>query len=111
MGKISELEMAISDLRTAAATINDVADTLAGIFSSSKDAAEPTAAETPVEEKPPLTKDEVSNILMGISRISRAHSQKLRDLIRKYGAHKLSEVAPEHYEAILAEAEVIRNGG
>ena len=110
MGKISELELAISDLRSAASTLNDVANTLAEMFSS-KDAAEPTAAEAPVEEKQPLTKDEVSNILMGISRISRAHSQKLRDLIRKYGAHKLSEVAPEHYEAILAEAEVIRNGG
>jgi hypothetical protein len=110
MGKISELEMAISDLRTAATTINDVADTLAGMFSSNE-AAEPTAAEAPVEEKQPLTLDEVSNTLMGISRISRAHSQKLRDLIRKYGANKLSEVAPEHYEAILAEAEVIRNGG
>ena len=110
MGKISELEMAISDLRTAATTINDVADTLAGMFSSNE-AAEPTAAEAPVEEKQPLTLDEVSNTLMGISRISRAHSQKLRDLIRKYGAHKLSEVSPEHYEAILAEAEVIKNGG
>ena len=110
MGKISELEMAISDLRTAAATINDVADTLAGMFSS-KEAAEPTATEVPVDEKQPLTLDQVSNILMQISRISRAHSQKLRDLIRKYGAHKLSEVAPEHYEAILAEAEVIKNGG
>ena len=110
MGKISELELAISDLRSAASTINDVANTLAEMFSS-KDTAEPTATEAPVEEKQPLTKDEVSNILMGISRISRAHSQKLRDLIRKYGAHKLSEVAPEHYEAILAEAEVIRNGG
>lgn len=110
MGKISELELAISDLRSAASTINDVANTLAEMFSS-KDAAEATTAEAPVEEKQPLTKDEVSNILMGISRISRAHSQKLRDLIRKYGAHKLSEVAPEHYEAILAEAEVIRNGG
>ena len=102
--------MAISDLRTAAATINDVADTLTGMFSS-KEAAESTAAEVPVEEKQPLTLDQVSNILMQISRISRAHSQKLRDLIRKYGAHKLSEVAPEHYEAILAEAEVIKNGG
>ena len=110
MGKISELELVIRDLRSAAATINDVANTLAEMFSS-EDTAEPSAAEAPVEEKQPLTKDEVSNILMGISRISRAHSQKLRDLIRKYGAHKLSEVAPEHYEAILAEAEVIRNGG
>ena len=110
MGKLSELELAISDLRSAAATINEVANTLAEMFSSNE-AAEPTTAEAPVEEKQQLTLDEVSNTLMGISRISRAHSQKLRDLIRKYGANKLSEVAPEHYEAILAEAEVIRNGG
>lgn len=34
MGKISELDMAISDLRKAAATINDVADTLAEMFNS-----------------------------------------------------------------------------
>ena len=110
MGKISELEMAISDLRTAAATINDVADTLAGMFSS-KEAAEPTAAEAPVEEKQPLTLDQVSNILMQISRISRAHSQKLREVVRSYGVQKLSDVAPEHFEEILAKAEVIRNGG
>lgn len=57
MGKISELELAISDLRSAASTINDVANTLAEMFSS-KDTAEPTAAEAPVEEKQPLTKDE-----------------------------------------------------
>ena len=110
MGKISELELAISDLRSAASTINDVANTLAEMFSS-KDAAEPTAAEAPVEEKQPLTLDQVSNILMQISRISRAHSQKLREVVRSYGVQKLSDVAPEHYEAILSEAEVIRNGG
>ncbi len=33
MGKFSELELAIKDLRTAAATVNDVANTLAEIFS------------------------------------------------------------------------------
>ena len=33
MGKFSELELTIKDLRTAAATINDVANTLAEMFS------------------------------------------------------------------------------
>ena len=46
MGKISELAMAISDLRKAAATINDVADTLAEMFS------DPATEETPAEETP-----------------------------------------------------------
>ena len=110
MGKISELDMAIRDLRTAASTINDVADTLTEMFSS-KEAAESTAAEAPVEEKQPLTQDEVINIFMEISRKSPAHNQKLREVVRSYGVRKLSEVAPEHYEEILAKAEVIRNGG
>lgn len=34
MGKLSELDLAIKDLRSAAATINDVADTLAEMFSA-----------------------------------------------------------------------------
>ena len=48
MGKISELDMAISDLRKAAATINDVADTLAEMFNSA------ATEEAPVRE-PHLT--------------------------------------------------------
>ncbi len=41
MGKMSELEMAISDLRNAAATINDVANTLAEMFGRATEASEP----------------------------------------------------------------------
>lgn len=113
MAKISELELVIRDLHTAAATIKDVADTLTEMFSNTT--AEEVVAEAPVavahEEKQPLTYDQVSPILTDISRMSKAHSRKLRDVVRKFGATKLSEVDPQYYEAILAEAEVIRNGG
>ena len=44
MGKISELDMAIRDLRSAAATINDVADTLAEVFSTESADKTPDAA-------------------------------------------------------------------
>jgi ABC-type transporter Mla subunit MlaD len=45
MGKLSELDMVIKDLRTAATTINDVADTLAEMFSTaSADEAQDVAA-------------------------------------------------------------------
>ena len=100
MGKISELNMVISDLRTAATTINEVADTLAQMFSAHEDPA-------PVEVKQELTFDQVSNTLMAISRKSKEHSMKLRALVKKYGANKLSEISPEHYDAILEEAKVI----
>ena len=62
MGKISELELAIKDLRSAAATINDVADTLAEMFSNAS-ADEATGAAAPVE--PALTLEQVRAILAG----------------------------------------------
>ena len=108
MGKISELDTAIKDLRTAAATINEVADTLVEMFSEDEPA---TTTEVETAATQSLTFDQVSNTFTAIARMSKAHSQKLRALVQQYGATKLSEIAPEHYEAILAEAEVIRNAG
>lgn len=107
MGKISELDLAIRDLRTAASTINDVADTLAETFSSKETETSTPAVE--VETKKEVTLDEVSTTLTAIARISKVHSEKLRDAIRKYGVNKLSELDSKYYEELLAEAEVIRN--
>lgn len=109
MGKISELELAIKDLRTAASTINDVADTLAELFGGKK--ADTSAPAVVAEAKKEITFDEVSTTLTAIARISKAHSENLRDAIRKFGVTKLSELDAKHYEALLAEAEVIRNAG
>jgi len=111
MGKFSELDTAIRDLRTAASAINDIADTLAEMFGGNDEEPSAPVEKTENADKQTITFDRVSNTLMSISRKSKEHSMKLRALVQKYGANKLSEVAPEHYEAILAEAEVIGNAG
>ena len=98
MGKTSELDMALSDLRTAAATINDVADTLAEMFSGT------TTEEAPVKE-PPLTLEQVRAVLAEKSR--NGHTAEIRALLQKYGAAKLSLVDPAHYKDLLREAEVM----
>ena len=98
MGKISELDMAISDLRKAAATINDVADTLAEMFSGA------ATEETPVNE-PPLTLEQVRAVLAEKSR--NGHTAEIRTLLRKYGTAKLSLVDPAHYKNLLRDAEVL----
>ena len=108
MGKMSDLNATIEELRSAASTIKDAADWLAEMFSKDEPATT-TEAETATTQS--LTFDQVSNTFTAIARMSKAHSQKLRALVQQYGATKLSEIAPEHYEAILAEAEVIRNAG
>lgn len=102
MGKISELDMAIRDLRSAAATINDVADTLAEVFSTESADEAPDAA-TPAE--PTLTLEQVRAVLADKSR--QGHTAEIRALLQKYGASKLSGIDPAHYKSLLADAEVL----
>ena len=103
MSKVSELDLAIKDLRSAAATINDVANSLAEMFSN------PAPEEPATPEAPKVSFETVRAILADKSR--NGFTAQIRALLEKYGASKLSEIAPEHYEAILAEAEVIGNAG
>lgn len=104
MGRISELELAIKDLRSAAATINEVTNTLADMFSTTADEA-PDAA-TPAESQ--LTLEQVRAILADKSRMG--FTAEIRTLLQKYGAAKLSRIDPVHYKALVADAEVLGNG-
>ena len=102
MSKLSELDLVIKDLRSAAATINDVADTLAEMFSADP-ADEAHDAAAPAE--PGLTLEQVRAVLADKSR--QGHTAEIRTLLQKYGAAKLSGVDPSNYRALLADAEVL----
>ena len=104
MGRISELELAIKDLRSAAATINEVANTLAEMFSTTADEA-PDAA-TPAE--PQLTLEQVRAVLADKSRMG--FTAEIRTLLQKYGAATLSGIDPVYYKALVADAEVLGDG-
>lgn len=106
MGKFSELELAIKDLRTAAATINDVANTLAEMFSGDPHTGGTDEATAPTEKK--LTLEQVRAVLADKSR--KGFTAQIRSLLQKYGAAKLSGIDPANYEALLAEVEVLGNG-
>ncbi len=94
--------MAIRDLRSAAVTINDVADTLAEVFSTeSADEAPDVAA--PAETA--LTLEQVRAVLADKSR--KGHTAEIRALLQKYGASKLSGINPADYKALLADTEVL----
>ena len=105
MGKFSELDQAIKDLRSAAAAINEVADTLAEMFGTTS-ADEGHDAAAPAE--PALTLEQVRAVLADKSRAG--HTAEVRVLLQKYGASRLSGVDPASYEALLADAEVLGNG-
>ena len=59
----------------------------------------------PTEKTEAPTLEEVRAVLAKLS--VEGHSAAVKSLIAKYGAAKLSELAPEHYVALLKEAEKI----
>ena len=93
MGKLSELDMVIKDLRSASATILEVADTLAEMFGGK------------AEEEVAPTLEAVRAVFAEKSRTG--HTAEVRSLLEKYGATKLSQIDPANYKALLADAEVI----
>ena len=102
MSKMSELDLCVGELRNAAQSLNTVADSLTALFSG-------TQPETSVQPtSKPLTLEEVRAVLAEKSR--NGHTAKIRELLEKHGAAKLSEIDPQKYAALLAEAEVLGNG-
>ena len=102
MSKMSELDLCVGELRSAAQSLNTVADSLTSLFSGSQ----PETSVQPTSK--PLTLEEVRAVLAEKSR--NGHTAKIRELLEKHGAAKLSEIDPQKYAALLAEAEVLGNG-
>jgi len=106
MSKMGELDLCVSELRSVAQSLNTVADSLTSLFSGSQ----PRTSVQP-ESKPtskPLTLEDVRAVLAEKSR--NGHTAKIRELLEKHGAAKLSEIDPQKYAALLAESEVLDNG-
>ena len=100
MGKVKELSMAIEELRRCGEALIDVADSLKDLFSG--DSAETTSqVEAPAPKPIPLEK--VRGVLAEKS--VQGKRKEVQALIIKYGAERLSDIAPEHYASLLAEAE------
>ena len=106
MSKMNDMAMTIEELRNAAIAINDAANWLAQQFSSDdKHQNRDIATKQEKKTKSTLTLEEVRAVLADKSRAG--HTVEIRELLKKYGASKLSLVDPIHYEALLREAEVL----
>ena len=109
MAKMSELDLCVGELRSAAQSLNAVADSLTTLFSGgeSKAMIQPQP-ETPAPTPKPISLEQVRAVLAEKSR--NGHTAKVRELLEKYGASKLSEIDPKKYAALLADAEVLGDG-
>lgn len=103
MGKMSELSLLVKELNQCGETLIGISQSLSSMFSSNDE-----PPETPAPEEKVITLEEVRAVLAEKSRDG--HTAKIRELLQKYGADKLSEINASDYPALLAEAEVLGNG-
>lgn len=113
MSKTSDLSLVLDELRKCGETMISISESLREIFSA------PVPAEEPEPEKPkektkakkeeskPISFEELRAVMARKTRVSKANTDAIRELLLQHGVGKLSEVKPEEYAALLKEAEVI----
>lgn len=110
MSKMSDLSLAVTELKRCGEALIGISESLADLFSSNDEPkpVDPPKVETPAPEEKPITLEAVRAVLAEKSRSG--HTTEVRELLEKHGAGKLSEINPSEYPALLAEAEVLGNG-
>lgn len=96
MSRIQEMSSVIKELRQTAASLTDTANWLADTFISAEE-DNPTT--------PTHTFEKVRAIL--VEKSQDGHAAEVRELLKKYGAEKLSAINPADYDALIRDAEVI----
>lgn len=106
MSKMSELSAELSELKRCGEILIGISETLAKMFSSdSNEEKQESAKEQKVNQKTVLTITDVRKVLAEKSR--KGQTAKVKELLIKYGADKLSEIDPSKYADLLSDAEVL----
>lgn len=114
MDKMFELINSLNALTKAVTALtekitSEYLDTFEEIYNPETDEPKEESKEQPTPEQQTVTFVELRSRLSEISR--NGHTAEVKELLRKFGADKLSDVAESDYTALLAEAEVIANAG
>ena len=110
MSQMSELSLAVTELKHCGEALIGISESLAALFSGNEEAqtADQPKAEVSAQVEERITLETVRAVLAEKSRSG--HTVKVRELLEKYGGSKLSEIDQTEYPALLAEAEVLGNG-
>lgn len=104
LGKVKLLLDVIEDMRSLADSLQAVADAM--LQNDPPEETQPPKAETPeAPAEKPITLEQVRAVLAEKSHDGKTDA--VRSLLQKYGAPKLSGIDPQHYKALLADAEVL----
>lgn len=107
MSKTKLLYDLASNLRSLAVSIQAVADTMAdNELAGFAQPETPKSEEVPEPKTKPVTLEQVRAVLADKSQ--QGLTAGVRTLLEKYGAPKLSQIDPEHFSALLADAENLK---
>ena len=113
MAKMSELDRCIKELRTAAESLTNAADSLTDFYNEKPpeveesehiELAEPQTA-PPAPETAEITKEELRGIIA--AKAESGFRTEVKVLLKKYGSGNLTSVPPENYAALKADAEAL----
>ena len=111
MDKMFELINSLNALTKAVAALTEkITKEYLNTFETIYDpATDESQAEAPKEQPTPKNEEATVTFVQLRSRLSEisrsGHTQEVKELIAKYGAEKLSDLAESDYAAVLAEAE------
>lgn len=110
MSKLSDLYLAVTELKRCGEALINISESLADLFSAEEESiteGQPKVEASVLNEEI-ITLETVRAVLAEKSRAG--HTAKVRELLEKHGAEKLSEINPLEYPALLIEAEGLGNG-
>lgn len=107
MSRIKLLLDVVSDMRSLADSIETIADAITSGEALKEESSPKKTSEVEVKEKP-ISLEEVRGVLAKKSQAGL--TSQVRELIKKHGGSKLSEVDPSNYGALLKDAEGLENG-
>jgi hypothetical protein len=107
---MSELSIAVTELKRCGEILITIADSFKNLFSENADTEiqDQQKSEIPVPKEKIITFETVRAVLAEKSRTG--YTNEIKELIKKHGAEKLSEIDPAEYPAMLSEAKVMQNG-
>ena len=99
----------IEDMRSLADSLQAVADAI-GRNEPEAETVAPDPAPAPAPQAPPLKAITLEKVRAVLAEKSHdGFTTEVRELLQKYGAAKLSGIAPANYAALLKDAEVLGN--
>ena len=120
MPKTKDVLPILDELQNSCKTLTQISEVLWDMLTSPD--KEPEKKVEKVQEKQPekapetepekaeekmITFEEVRAVLAKKSRAGKENTEAVRELIRRHGVSRLSDIKPEEYPALLKEAEVI----